>query len=64
MNESLPKEEWLRRYIARMMARSGMSEDHARANAESFWESVFDWDDSPEEAADEDMNCWEDDGDE
>jgi hypothetical protein len=64
--------EWKRRYAARLMERGGMPEVPAIQCAEAGYETALeDFNASPSdglmdpvEAADEEMSCWEDDGDE
>lgn len=56
-------EEYKRRFIERVMERSRMTDDEALA----VWSSVSpdDWRElgaEPEDAADEEMSCWDDDG--
>ena len=76
----IPREEWERRYAARIMERAGWPEHAAisasKAGSEACEEqergcgnAVIWWggpsgaaDDTPEEAADEEMSCWTDDG--
>lgn len=62
--------EWKRQYAARLMVRGGMPELPAIECAEEAYRQAVDdyrvgMDDGltdPEEAADEEMSCWENDG--
>lgn len=57
------REEWLTRCAARFEVRAGMHLTEARGFAEAVLENLNDdTSESPEEAADEDMSCWTDDG--
>lgn len=55
------KEEWLARCAARYRERGGLDADDAMAAAQVCAEEADDC--GPEEAADNDMDCWDDDGD-
>lgn len=73
----ISREEWLRRYAARIKKRAAvddkMAMDIAEAGAEAYAEmekaagNVLIWEDTPmcnpEEQADEELSCWTDDGD-
>ena len=73
----ISREEWLRRYAARIKERAAvddkMAMDIAEAGAEAYAEmekaagNVLMWEDTPmcnpEEQADEELSCWTDDGD-
>jgi len=72
MNEApstaVPKDEWKRRFAARIMLRADWPEVPAMQCAEA---AVAEYDDfqedfqsDPEAAADEEMSCWSDGGDE
>lgn len=67
---AMTPEEWQRRCAARYMERGGVGEHSAIQMAREAWVQEQDHGDpnsgwmSPEEAADEDMSYWEDDGDE
>lgn len=55
-------DEWRRQYAARLVARGGCTElDAANAARVAFDEGYDDMD--PEDAADEEMSNWDDDGD-
>lgn len=64
MNEQLPSEErpseaeWMRRLRARFVERAGEGAD-AVADAVSFAEWSKGYEEDPEAAADEEMDCWE-----
>lgn len=70
-NFNLSRDEWERRYAARLMSRGGMEERIAMACARGASEefesderaagNVLSWDE-PEEMADEEMSYWENDG--
>lgn len=65
-SEPLAPEEWKRQCAARYMDRAGVEERVAMQMAETAWEeAATDRDNlpTPQEAADADMDCWEDDGD-
>lgn len=67
--EEITSEEWQRRCAARYMERGGVLEHAAMDMARATWECVNEGVKpadvvGPEEAADDDMACWEDDGDE
>lgn len=55
------KSEWRRRFVRRIMDKAGVDESIAQAEYEAALE-FFDYDDSPEDAADEALSYWEDDG--
>ena len=66
---TITPEEWQRRYAARLMSHGGMGEVQAIACAKDIWneDAAPDLLDgsagmSPEDCADEEMSCWEDDG--
>ncbi|MDB5814012.1 MAG: hypothetical protein JWN23_1129 [Rhodocyclales bacterium] len=60
---TIEKEEWIARCKAQYAKRAGLTENEAQACAEvSFDEDGDDDDVTPEEAADNDMDCWDDDG--
>lgn len=71
MTTTLTRDEWMRRYAARVMERAGWEEHQAihasRAAAEAFKQdelavgNALAWE-APEEAADEEMSNWTDDG--
>lgn len=57
----MDKEEWLTRCAARFETRAGLSLELARSFAEVSLEIVDgDLTENPEDAADEEMNCWTD----
>ncbi len=62
----MTNEEWLMRCAARYEARAGLHLTQARGLAEISLDADEDGDfaDDPERAADEDMDCWTDDGEE
>lgn len=55
---TIEKEEWIARCKTQYAKRAGLTEDEAQA----FDEDGTDADVTPEEAADNDMDCWDDDG--
>jgi hypothetical protein len=69
-SDPITTSEWKRRYAARLMERGGMPEVPAMQCAEAGYESALEdfsagMDDGlmdPIEAADEEMSCWEHDG--
>jgi hypothetical protein len=63
---SMDKETWITRCAGRYETRAGLHLKQARELAEIALEEDKDGDfsDTPEDAADEDMNCWDDDGEE
>lgn len=67
-NPLLSPEEWKRRYAARIIACASWNERAAMHCAEAGYEVMRDgceeFADDPEGAADEEMSCWTDDGDE
>lgn len=65
--EELTREEFVRRFTARMIARVGPTdadgdpvEDYAVTVAETYWEDAEQRADGPEECADCDISYWED----
>lgn len=56
----LSNEEWLRRCAARFVERGGLSASTAMECAQACSDSRDDDLHTPEEAADEDMACWND----
>ena len=62
--EALSRDEWSRRYAARIAAVAGWDQASADAAAEAVPDEYIGDYDSPEEAADDEMSHWEDDGDE
>lgn len=75
----IPREEWERRYAARIMERAGWPEhaaiDASKAGSEAYeeqergcgnapvwWGGPSGADNTPEDAADEEMSYWTDDG--
>jgi hypothetical protein len=63
MNTKLTEAEWMSRLRQRFIDRAGEGAD-AVADAVSFAEWSDGFEDDPEGAADEEMSCWTDDGDE
>lgn len=65
---NMTEREWKRRYAARIMACAGWNERAAMECAQSGYEMMIEgseeFADYPEDAADEEMVCWTDDGDE
>lgn len=60
----MDKEEWLTTCAARFETRAGLNLELARSFAEASLEVVDgDLTENPEDAADEEMSCWTDDGD-
>ena len=57
----MEKEEWLKRYKARMIGR-GLNEREAKAITEATGNEPDFLDDDPEEAADDELSCWAADG--
>lgn len=59
----LTRDEWKRQYAARLMERSGMAELPAIECAEeAATDDIFRWNEMhPEDAADQEMSCWEND---
>lgn len=62
--EGLSRDEWRRRYAARIAAVAGWDQASADAAAEALPDEYMGDYASPEEAADDEMSNWEDDGDE
>ena len=62
--EALSRDEWSRRYAARIAAVAGWDQASADAAAEAVPDEYMGDYASPEEAADDEMSNWEDDGDE
>jgi hypothetical protein len=64
--KKLTQDEWLRRYKQRFIERAELTEAQAQQCAEAEPFSVLSefFEDEPEDAADEEMSCWESDGDE
>ena len=62
--EALSRDEWSRRYAARIAAVAGWDQASADAAAEALPDEYMGDYASPEEAADDEMSNWEDDGDE
>jgi hypothetical protein len=65
MSESLTKEEFIERFVNRMVSRAGTTfddgepiEDYARQAAPSYFENEYQREDGPEECADSDMSYW------
>ena len=59
----MDREEWITRCAARFETRGGLHLIEARGFAEAALENLNDdTAESPEDAADEDMSCWTDDG--
>jgi len=63
----MTKEEWKLRCAAQYMKRAGLTQEQANEVAEATFESqggefstLSDYD--PEQCADDDMDCWDDDG--
>ena len=61
---ALSRDEWSRRYAARIAAVAGWDQASADAAAEAVPDEYMGDYASPEEAADDEMSNWEDDGDE
>lgn len=61
--EALSRDEWSRRYAARIAAVAGWDQASADAAAEAVPDEYIGDYDSPEEAADDEMGHWENDGD-
>jgi hypothetical protein len=66
-DENLSDEEWLRRYDARITERSGYEGSYstttgARETLDMFREDGDPFVNAPEDAADEEMSNWDDDG--
>lgn len=55
-------ELWIDRCAKRYEERGGVDSKTARDFAHACWENRLDDDESPEDAADEDMSYWENDG--
>lgn len=56
----MTKEEWLNRCAARYQQRSGMEAGEAMKAAEASLENLDnDVTENPEDAADEDLTCWQ-----
>lgn len=53
---------WIDRCAKRYEERGGVDSKTARDFAHACWENRLDDDESPEDAADEDMSYWENDG--
>lgn len=65
--ERLSDEEWLRRFDARITERSGYEDSYSHATGakdtiEQFREAGDIFENDPEDAADEEMSYWDDDG--
>ena len=52
-------EEWKRRYRQRLIDRAGISETMADLAVIAGEFGQYDFEDSPEAAADEEMSCWD-----
>ena len=61
--EALSRDECIRRYAARIAAVAGWDQASADAAAEAVPDEYIGDYDSPEEAADDEMGHWENDGD-
>lgn len=60
----MDKQEWIKRCSKRFMERAGMTSIEADGYAQTMHaEWSEDFADDPEGAADEEMSCWDDDGD-
>lgn len=57
----MEKEEWLKRYKARMIER-GLNEREAQAITDATSTDEYCGEDEPEDAADEELSCWASDG--
>ena len=60
---AMSRDEWRRRYAARIAAVAGWDQASADAAAEAVPDEYIGDYDSPEEAADDEMGHWENDGD-
>ncbi|MBO7866983.1 hypothetical protein J6337_28745 [Burkholderia pseudomallei] len=56
------KEVWIDRCAKRYEERGAVDSNTARDFAQACWENRLNDDESPEDAADEDMSYWENDG--
>lgn len=64
---TLSKDEWLKRYAARIVDRAGLDQESAMACALAGYEAELeggDFGETPEDMADEEMSYFTDDGDE
>jgi hypothetical protein len=61
---TMSEQEWLARYKRRFIERAGLTEAQAQACAEEESFAVLSefFEDDPEGAADEEMSCWDVDG--
>lgn len=59
MTTNTDKAEWLGRCAQRYLDKSKIDEEAAREFALGCWELRLDDDESPEDAADEDISYWE-----
>ena len=57
----MEKEEWMKLYKARMIER-GLSEKEAQAITEAASNDLYQLEDNPEDAADEELSYWPSDG--
>ena len=65
----MTKEEWKTRCAAQYMKRAGLTQEQANDAAQACWDGLEVQDDDeiaadPQEYADDDMDCWTDDGEE
>jgi hypothetical protein len=57
----ISREEWERRYAVRMQERGGLSATVAAESASAAWAELDAISAAPEDDADEEMRCWEND---
>ncbi len=65
MSDAISKEQFIERFVERMVSRAGTKfddgesiEDYARQTAPSYWEAGWQRETGPEECADADMSYW------
>ena len=61
MGWKMEKEEWMKLYKARMIER-GLSEKEAQTITEAASNDLYQLEDNPEDAADEELSYWPSDG--
>jgi hypothetical protein len=65
----MTKSEWIAQCAAQYVARAGLTQEQANDAAQECWDGLEVQDDDeiaadPQEYADDDMDCWTDDGEE
>lgn len=60
---TIEKQEWIARCKAQFVKRAGLDDGQAQTCAEVVYDNEADFDlTTPEESADNEMGCWDDDG--